>query len=204
MPVAFAAGASGITFAKMDADGHAAPCRGPQDSAMHTADDRAIWRGVVAGVAGGAVAAWTMTQFQGAMTRMLERRDGHGQQSRQDGEPEPATEKAAAALTEPVIERKLTHGEKKQAGPIVHYAFGSAIGAAYGATAEAAPVAAAGRGLLFGSALWFGADEVAVPALGLSKPPLDYPPSTHLNALAAHLVYGLTADTVRRLVRWVM
>ena len=74
---------------------------------MRTADDYAIWKGVVAGVAGGAVAAWTMTQFQSAMTRMLERSDGHGQQSRQGGEREPATEKAAAALTEPVIERKL-------------------------------------------------------------------------------------------------
>jgi putative membrane protein len=168
---------------------------------MHTAkSDRPIWKGLVAGVAAGAVAAWTMTQFQTGLMKLQKSVNGDGEQSDSSSQAENATIKAAEALTEPVIERKLTGDEKKTAGPIVHYAFGTGMGAAYGALAEATPVAAAGRGLLFGTALWFGADEVAVPALGLSKPPLTYPPSTHLNALAAHLVYGLTTDVVRRAV----
>ncbi len=53
----------------------------------------------------------------------------------------------------------------------------------------------------FGAALWLGADEVAVPLFGLSGPPFAYPASTHASALAAHLVYGATADLVRRAVR---
>jgi hypothetical protein len=37
--------------------------------------------------------------------------------------------------------------------------------------------------------------------LGLSKPPIKYPVSTHVYALASHLVYGLTAELVRRNLR---
>ena len=46
-----------------------------------------------------------------------------------------------------------------------------------------------------------GADKVAVPALGLSEPPTEIPMTTHAYALSSHLVYGLTADLVRRAVR---
>jgi putative membrane protein len=72
---------------------------------------------------------------------------------------------------------------------------------AYGALAELSPTVAAGAGVPFGAALWLAADELAVPALGLSKPLPEYPPSVHANALAAHLVYSLTTDLVRRAVR---
>jgi putative membrane protein len=51
---------------------------------------------------------------------------------------------------------------------------------------------------------WLVVDETAVPVLGLSKPPTDYPASTHVYALASHLVYGLTAELVRRSLRKVM
>jgi uncharacterized membrane protein YagU involved in acid resistance len=64
-----------------------------------------------------------------------------------------------------------------------------------------APSTTAAWGLPFGAAVWLGADEVAVPAFGLSKAPMEYPASTHASALAAHLVYGLTVDVVRRAVR---
>ena len=56
-------------------------------------------------------------------------------------------------------------------------------------------------GLPFGAAFWLLADETAVPLLGLSKGPTEYPLSTYAYALASHLVYGLTAEAVRRAVR---
>jgi len=58
-----------------------------------------------------------------------------------------------------------------------------------------------GLGAPFGTALWLGADEVAVPAFHLAGPPWKTPASVHARALAAHLVYGLTTEGVRRLVR---
>jgi putative membrane protein len=56
-------------------------------------------------------------------------------------------------------------------------------------------------GLPFGTALWLAGDEIAVPALGLSGNPLEYPVSSHLQALAAHCIYGVTTDLVRRAMR---
>jgi putative membrane protein len=63
------------------------------------------------------------------------------------------------------------------------------------------PHVATGRGTLFGTLLWAGADEAALPALGLTAPPARYPMSTHARSLTTHLVYGLTTDTLRRLIR---
>jgi len=59
----------------------------------------------------------------------------------------------------------------------------------------------AAAGVPFGAVFWLTADEAAVPLLGLAKAPTEYPVSTHVYALASHLVYGLTAELVRRTVR---
>ncbi len=124
-----------------------------------------------------------------------------GKKKEDSGGGDDATVKAASAISEGVFDHKLTKKEKKVAGPAVHFAFGTATGAFYGALAEVAPLVGVGAGLPFGAIFWLAADEAAVPALGLSKSPTEYPLSTHANALASHLVYGLTTDLVRRAVR---
>jgi putative membrane protein len=80
----------------------------------------------------------------------------------------------------------------------VHYAFGAVMGAVYGAVAEVAPPVKSLAGLPYGAALFVGADEIALPAFGLSKKPTQYPPSRHLSGLGQHLVYGATVEPVRR------
>lgn len=165
---------------------------------MSADHDRAVWKGAVAGLAAGLAASWVMNQFQAALSKASK---ATSEQPQQQGESEDATIKAAEAIFETVADRKLTKPEKQTAGPVVHYAFGSTLGAAYGTLAEVAPRATTAWGLPFGAAVWFGADEVAVPAFGLSDSPFDYPASTHASALAAHLVYGVTTDVVRRAVR---
>jgi uncharacterized membrane protein YagU involved in acid resistance len=72
------------------------------------------------------------------------------------------------------------------------------MGALYSMAAEVEPEVTRGLGTAFGSALFAFADELAVPLLGLAKRPTEYPLSSHASALAAHLVYGLTAESVRR------
>jgi putative membrane protein len=84
----------------------------------------------------------------------------------------------------------------------VHYAFGAINGAIYGVLADALPPGRAANGMLFGAALWLGADEIMLWGLGISKKPTEYAASTHVYALASHLVYGLTLETVRRAIRW--
>lgn len=189
-----------------------------------------VWKGLVAGLAAGLVASWTMNQFQKAWTLAAAGFEKpHGAQSMQPSEgPNPdeltgsdqamaknqssgekenqddATVKTAKAISEGVFGHKLTESEKKPAGAMVHYAFGTATGGLYGAMAEVAPEVTAGAGLPFGAVFWLTADEVAVPLLGLAKGPTEYPVSTHAYALASHLVYGLTAELGRRAIRQVL
>ena len=179
-------------------------------------DEQDLVKGTVAGLVGGLVASWTMNQFQAAWSKAAEGFEKpHGAQSMQpsDGSDaaqssdwnkedlDDATVKAAKAVSEGIFGHKLKESEKKPAGAAVHYAFGSATGGLYGAAAEIAPQVTTGLGLPFGVAFWAVADEGVVPLLGLSKGPKEYPISTHVYALASHLVYGLTAEMTRRAVR---
>jgi putative membrane protein len=190
--------------------------------------DHEAWKGIVAGAAGGLAASWVMNRFQELLKRFEEdfaqvrsergsqgggkkQGDGKGAQAAQgsggsqgsEGS-EDATVKAAEKVSEGVFDHELTDEEKKLAGPAVHYAFGTLVGALYGGLAEVSPAVARGVGMPFGTAVWLAADEVGVPALGLSKKPTEYPVTVHASALGAHLVYGLTTDLVRRLLLRVM
>jgi hypothetical protein len=177
-------------------------------------------KGMMAGAAGGLVASWVMNQFQALWSRMaygVER--PHGAQSLQQGSPRhgvarelqergrdreanDAAIRTAVVASERLLGLELAEREKKEmAGAVVHYAFGVATGGLYGAIAELKPATTAGAGLPFGAAVWLIADEIIVPALGLSKTPTEYPTSTHAYSIASHLVYGLTTEIVRREVR---
>ncbi len=123
------------------------------------------------------------------------------QEPQSDGESEDATMKAADKTVSIVIGRHLSREQKKKAGPMVHYLFGTAMGALYAAVAERQRHVSFASGPIFGTALFLSVDEIGVPLAGLSGPPAEYPISSHLEALAAHLVYGVTTDLVRRGVR---
>jgi len=179
--------------------------------------DANVWKGLAAGMAGGLLASLAMTQFQALLKKVSEQGGSGGEQHSADrgkgksaererhaSSGEDATVKAAAAISQGLFHHPLDKGEKKVAGPVVHYAMGAAMGALYGALAEVDKRVTVGAGVPFGTAVWLAADEVAVPALGLSPPPTETPASTHAYALASHAVYGLTTDLVRRALRRVM
>src|SRR3954466_12251287 len=171
--------------------------------------DRHLWKGLVAGAAGGLAAAWVMNQFQTGWSKATEKlqhsKTPQGEQERQSNDDaEDATMITAGKISETVFHHELSRDQKKKLGPAVHYAFGAGAGAVYGAMAEITPRATFGAGLPYGAAVFLGADEIAVPALGLSKPPKEYPASAHLYGLASHLVYGLSLEMVRRGVRRLM
>lgn len=155
-----------------------------------------IWIGAAAGIAGGIAASFVMDQFQA----LLKKVEAPANSAAAPEQGDPATVKAAVALAGPVLHRPLGEDEKKVAGPLMHYAMGAVSGGIYGAVAETLPWTAAGFGSLFGAILWVLADELAVPGFGLSKAPNEYPPAVHANALASHVVYGISTDIVRRLV----
>jgi uncharacterized membrane protein YagU involved in acid resistance len=170
---------------------------------------RCAWKGIVAGAAGGLAGTIAMGGFQKALSSAEERlqsRNGDkeqksDQQAQSEESNEPATVKAAHALSESLRGRPVSERHKQQAGQAVHYAFGTATGMLYGLLAEKFPRTQLGYGTLFGSTLWAAADEVAVPALRLSGAPWQFPATVHVKGLAAHLVYAVTASTVTRAVR---
>ena len=169
---------------------------------------KSSWKGLVGGLAGGLVASVAMTQFQNAWTKASEKLNpGKKNDSNSEGqsEKEDATMKAAGKVAQ-IAGHRLSHEQKKKVGPMVHYGFGTAMGALYGLAMENAPEPLTDLnpilcGLGFGTGLFLAADEVAVPALKLSGTPSETPLSTHLFGLASHLVYGLSTETVRGLTR---
>ena len=184
---------------------------------MQDDDDGNVWKGLVAGLAGGLIASWTMNQFQAAWMRMAGGSEKpHGAQSMQPSqgstgnqaedakEQDDATVETAKVISKNVFGHELQESEKKSAGAAVHYAFGTVTGGLYGALAEVTPQVTTGAGIPFGAAFWLLADEITVPVLGLSKGPTEYPVSTHAYALASHLVYGVTAEMSRRALRQVL
>ncbi len=159
-------------------------------------------KGAFAGVVGGLVGTVVMTQFQALLTAMTENDD---KSSKKDGdEEEPATVKAASKISEVVFDHKLQKSEKEAAGQAVHYAMGAATGFVYGIATEIEPNAALGVGIPFGGAVWLVADDVVVPALGLSKPATEYPLSTHAYALSSHMIYGFATELTRRSMRKIL
>ena len=171
-------------------------------------------RGILAGVAGGLVASWVMNEFMSGPGKKLqgavqtEEQNWHDQIAEVQGEnkdKEDATMKAADRIVKVVTGgRHLSWEEKQKAGPVVHYAFGALMGGVYGGLAECAPAVTAGMGTGFASVLFGGADLFAVPALGLSQEIQKENAVKLANPFAGHLVYGVTVETVRRIVRSIL
>lgn len=166
------------------------------------------WKGFVAGAVGGLAASFVMNQFQHAWSKASQAlQNGHKKQQQphdqQQQEPD-ATMRAAEKIAELIFKRSLTAEQQRKAAPWIHYAFGTVMGGVYGVASEYVPQVRRGAGVPFGAAVFAGADEIAVPALGLSKPAREFPLSIHAYALASHLVYGATADLVFRGVRKVL
>lgn len=158
-----------------------------------------VLAGMAAGLLGGLAGAWVMTKVPSTVTRAPEALRGERRQS-QDGEASPASEVADAVSTQ-LFGHRLTEEERPTAESLVHYTTGAGLGAVYGAMAALAPGVARGRGLPFGAAVWLGLDEITLAALGLAEPPTHYPASRHAMGLVNHLAYGVTVDTVWRVVR---
>lgn len=161
--------------------------------------DKNLLKGIIAGAVGGLAAAFVMSQYQALTAKMSPEDNKKGKAS--SAKDEPANVKAAEMISEDVFDHKLGKSEKPSAGEAMHYLMGGVSGAIYGATAELSGVGTFGAGLPFGSAVWAIADDVIVPALGLSRSPTDYPLSTHAYALSSHWVYGLVTEAVRKAVR---
>jgi putative membrane protein len=168
-------------------------------------------KGVLAGLIGGLAGTWAMSHAQRLWTHAFDgdapdsaagRHDARDWQERNENKN--ANELVAQTIGGWMLGRPLTRDELGVAAAVSHYTFGAAAGALYGACIELLPRRRLRSGVGFGTALWITADEVAMPLLGLSEPTTQRPAEMHLQALAAHVVYGVTTELVRRPTRWGM
>src|SRR3954447_9265945 len=186
------------------------PCISRSSTRRRGMARKQLWKGLVAGGAAGLAGTIAMTQFQHLWSKASEKLNdkstmpGDSGTRSNESDSEDATMKAAGKLAA-LARHNLSREEKKKASPIIHFAFGTGMGSLYGAMVEYGPrdmrKHSVLSGLGFGSGLFAGADEIVVPALGLSRSPGKSPMSSHLYALASHVVYGITAGTVRKAVR---
>jgi putative membrane protein len=167
-------------------------------------DASSVVTAIATGLVAGAIGSFVMTQFQSLLHKAFsERTRGfRNPKNLPEVETTPAPERVAEIVNEDLLGREpISADERKVAGQMIHYAFGSTMGAAYGGLVSVSGMNRPGSGVLFGVALWAIADEMLVPALKLSEPSTRYPIKTHLYALSSHLIYGLTLDAVQLLSR---
>ena len=141
-------------------------------------------KGMIAGLAGGIVATAAKTLAEKVYP------------PRTHGEPEP-TDVAA----EKIAGHELAETPKAVASETIHWVFGAASGAAYGALAEFYPAATARDGANFGMTLMALTHEGALPAMGLSADPADQTTREKSSEMVTHVIFGLVCETVRRFVR---
>jgi hypothetical protein len=172
------------------------------------------WKGAVAGALGGVVGVLAMSTMEMLLDYLHERKPsrpvrelslrggrhdiaGLKDRGRKSRLPQKdATVKAAERLARLTGAGRIKRERRHMAGLAVHYAFGACVGAAYGLAIGKRTGTMSG--LVFGGAVWLFAEELALPLTGLTERPGKYRVTDHLNALAAHLVFGSTTELVSR------
>jgi hypothetical protein len=164
-------------------------------------------RRLVIGLCAGVVAGFVMNQFSRAATHLTGGREGDAAAPGSDrvgrGAQPPQAEgdagqdaavRVGTAAYELVTGARPSRRDEPRLGTAAHYVFSASLGVAYALLRERVPAITAGRGALFGAAVWVIADEGVIPALGLSRGPRELGRAVLLYGLAAHLVYGLSLD----------
>jgi putative membrane protein len=151
---------------------------------MSHPEARSLTKGIIAGLVAGLAATAAKTLVEKVYP------------PRTHGEPEPAE-----ILAERVNGHELAPAKKQAAGENLRWAFGATTGAAYGALAEFYPAASSRDGINFGMTLMALTHESAIPAMGLGATLPDQTTREKTSEFASHIVFGLVAETTRRLVR---
>lgn len=148
--------------------------------------------GAVAGVVG----LWALDRVDWAL---YEREDPAAQRRLRQARPHGLDPAHNIARTVAGLFGRELDRQPNPAGIAVHYGLGVSAAMGYAALRNRFPAVKLGGGSLFGALLWLAQDEGLNALLGTSGKPQDYPLTTHLRGLAAHLVFGITTEMVLRL-----
>jgi putative membrane protein len=143
-----------------------------------------LWKGLVAGLAAGVAATAARTLAQKLYPPRIH------------GEPEPSE-----LLTERIAGHPLDHRTQLAAAEGLHWGFGAAAGAVYGAIAEFYPAVTSKAGANFGLVLMAITHQGVLPAIGLGAPADQQSEREQTSEAATHLLFGVVAERVRGTVR---
>jgi len=104
-------------------------------------------------------------------------------------------------LAEQVAGHGLPRDQQQAAKHGVHWGFGAAAGAVYGALVEVEPSLGVWRGAAFGLTLNKLTHESILPRMGLARNKEEQPTQERISEWVTHAVYGIFTDAVRRVVR---
>lgn len=158
-------------------------------------------RNLLGGAAAGIAAAFVMNCFQiawGKASKALSSDGGDDESSGKSGES--STVKAVEKFQGMVSGRPLPEDERYVAGNLLHYGFGGFLGALYSVAGQRFPQVRAGYGTAYGGAVAILADEMLIPAAGLSPPPTQAPASSHVYGFISHLAFGVALEGSRSLL----
>jgi hypothetical protein len=147
----------------------------------------AIARGLLAGVAG----TGAMTAYQKALSRASndESDDTPSEDPWQDA---PAPAQVAKRVLEGVFHVEVTPAQIPLLANVMHWAYGTAWGSAYGVLQGTLRTRALLLGPAFGAGVWAASYAALVP-MGIYRPPWRYAPNELAMDLSYHLVYGTGA-----------
>ena len=155
-----------------------------EEQSLEHVGQKDIAKGIIAGMIAGVVA----TAAKSVAERIYP--------PRTHGEAEPPE-----VLAEKIAGHDLSGPTKTLATESIHWTFGAAAGAAYGALAEFYPNATSRNGASFGMTLMALTHEGALPAFGLSAQPEEQTTREKSSEMVTHVLFGVVAETVRRFVR---
>ncbi len=163
---------------------------------MNRTKEPSVWRGVVAGVAGGLLGSLVMREMIVGL-----RRARSGEEGERDLDQQGPSHQVADLVSRKTSGKALDGRRLALGGELVHYAFGAAVGAFYGGLSEHWQWTRWGLGSLFGTGVFLAADESSMPALGLVKKPWEESLAAQGEHLAIHLVFGVVSEVGRAAVR---
>jgi putative membrane protein len=143
-----------------------------------------LWKGLAAGLVAGLVATAAKSLAEKFYPPRIH------------GEPEPPE-----LLSERIAGHPLDPNTEQAAAQTIHWGFGAAAGAFYGALAEFYPAATKKEGANFGLTLMALTHEGVLPAMALSAPPEQQSQREQASEAATHLIYGVVAERIRSIVR---
>ncbi len=136
-------------------------------------------RAWLAGLAAGALATAPMTAVMVASHEIVT-----------PEEPLPPREVAMGVASKTGLKDELDHNERSWFVWLSHFGYGSTVGSLYTFIDGRVPPLVGGAA--YGLAVWAAGYLGYLPALGVVRPPGQYPAGRHASAILAHLVWGTT------------